>query len=67
MPIVKIDLLEGHSKEEKEKIMESIFKAFEENEIPREWVTIVMSDLPKENFGIQGELLSKKLAREKEK
>jgi len=67
MPIVKIDILEGHTKKEKEKLMESIFKAFEENDIPREWVSIVITDLPEENWAVGGELLSKKLAREKQK
>ena len=65
MPVVKIDILKGHSKKEKEKLMESIFCAFEENDIPRSWVTIVIDDLPEENWAISGETLSKKIAREK--
>jgi len=65
MPIVKIQMLSGRTKAQKEKLMEAIFKAFKENDIPREWVSIVISDEPEENWAIQGELLSKKIAREK--
>ncbi len=65
MPVVKIDLLEGRTKKEKEKLMKSIFRAFEENNIPKKWVSIVISDLPEENWAISGETLSKKIAREK--
>ncbi|MCX6798639.1 MAG: tautomerase family protein [Candidatus Diapherotrites archaeon] len=60
-----MDMLEGRSAAQKEKIIESVFKAFEENGISREWVTIVISDLPQENWAISGEMLSEKLKKEK--
>ena len=65
MPIVRIELASGRTKKEKENLMESIFEAFKKNNIPREWVSIVISDEPEENWAISGELLSKKIAREK--
>ncbi len=64
MPFVKVDLLEGRTKKQKEKLIESIFRAFEENDTPREWVTILIDDYPLENWAIQGELLSKKMKRD---
>lgn len=63
MPIVRIDLLKGRTKEQKEKLIESIFKAFEENNIPREWVTILLNDSSIENWAVDGEMLSKKLKK----
>ena len=65
MPTVKIDLLSGKTKKEKENLMESIFEAFKKNNIPREWVSIIISEEPEENWAVNGELLSKKIAREK--
>jgi 4-oxalocrotonate tautomerase family enzyme len=65
MPIVHIEMLSGRTKKQKEKLMESIFSAFEKNNIPREWVSIVISDEPKENWAISGELLSNKIKRER--
>ena len=65
MPMVKITLLNGKTKTQKESLMESIFKAFAENDIPREWVSIIISDEPEENWGVGGETLSKKIAKAK--
>jgi 4-oxalocrotonate tautomerase family enzyme len=63
LPVVKIDLLAGRTKEQKEKLFESILKAFEENNIPREWVTIILNDSPIENWIVDGEPLSKKMKK----
>jgi 4-oxalocrotonate tautomerase family enzyme len=67
MPIVRVELLNGRTKQEKEKLIESIFEAFEKNDIPREWVSIVLSDAPIENWAISGELLSSKIKKEENK
>ncbi|MBN2066939.1 MAG: tautomerase family protein [Candidatus Diapherotrites archaeon] len=65
MPVVKIDLLEGKTPKEKESLAKSLLKAFEENHIPKEWVTIIFSDAPKENWVVAGEMLADKIKREK--
>jgi 4-oxalocrotonate tautomerase family enzyme len=67
MPIVRIELLSGRTKEQKEKLIESIFEAFEKNNIPKDWVSIVLSDEPVENWAIGGELLSNKMKKEEKK
>ncbi len=58
MPVVKIDLLSGRTPEQKEKLVKSIFKAFEENQIPKEWVSIIFNDNPVENWAVNGEMLA---------
>jgi len=65
VPIVKIELMSGRTKKEKENLMESVFEAFEKSNIPREWVSILISDEPEENWAVNGELLSKRIARGK--
>lgn len=65
MPVVKIDLLQGRSAKQKEKLAKAILGAFEENDIPKEWVTIVFNDNPVENWVVSGEMLSEKLKKEK--
>ncbi|MDP2973529.1 MAG: tautomerase family protein [Candidatus Diapherotrites archaeon] len=65
MPVVKIDLLEGRSAEQKEKLAKALLKAFEENDVPKEWVTIVFNDNPVENWVVGGEMLAEKLKKEK--
>ncbi len=65
MPIVKIDMLEGKTAEQKEKLVIALYKAFEENQIPKEWVTILFNDNPVENWAVGGEMLSEKIKKEK--
>ncbi len=65
MPVVKIDLLEGKTKEEKEKLAMSIVKAFQENSIPKERVTVIFQDNPVENWVVGGEMLSEKIKQGK--
>ena len=65
MPVVKVDLLSGRSAKQKEKLAKAILSAFEENDIPKEWVTIVFQDNPLENWVVAGEMLAEKLKKEK--
>ena len=65
MPVVKIDLLEGKTVEQKEKLAMALYKAFEENNIPKEWVSIVFNENPVENWAVGGEMLSEKIKKEK--
>ena len=65
MPVVKIDLLEGRTAEQKEKLAKALVQAFEENGFPKEWVTIIFNDSPVENWAVAGEMLSEKMKKEK--
>lgn len=60
MPVVKIDLWKGRSKEEKEKIIKGITEVFEYLGIPKEAITVILNEVPKDNWGIEGEPASKK-------
>ena len=59
MPIVQVEMWEGRSAEQKEKLMKGIMKAFEEIGVKKERVTIIIHDTPKTNWGIEGEQASK--------
>ena len=59
MPNVKIDMWPGKTDEEKENLIKGITKVFEEIDIKKEWVTIVINEIQPKNWGIRGELGSK--------
>ena len=63
MPVVKIDLLQGKSPEQKEKLARALMQAFEENNIPKEWVTIIFNETAVENWAVGGEMLSEKIKK----
>ncbi len=55
MPIVRIDLWSGRSKEVKSKLIESVTKAVCDSvNCPPEKVIVVISDVEKENWGEGG-------------
>ena len=61
MPVVKIDMWSGRSAEEKEKIIQKVTDAIVEScNCPKEAVTVVIDEIPKENWGSGGEQHSKK-------
>ncbi len=60
MPVVKIDMWEGRTEEQKEKLIKAIFKALEESiGVPKENIEIIINDIPKSNWGKNGEQASK--------
>jgi 4-oxalocrotonate tautomerase len=59
MPVVKVDLWEGRTDGEKEKIIKGITKALEDVGVPKEATTVIINDVPKANWGIKGEQASK--------
>jgi len=65
MPVVKIDMLGGKTAGQKEKLAMALMKAFEENEIRKEWVTIIFNENPVENWAVAGEMLSEKIKKGK--
>jgi 4-oxalocrotonate tautomerase len=55
MPVVRIDMWAGRTKEQKKKLIESVTKAVCDSiGCPTEAVQIVINDIPKENWGDKG-------------
>ena len=58
-------MLNGKTPEQKEKLAMALVKAFEENNIPKEWVTIIFNENPVENWAVAGGMLSEKMKKDK--
>lgn len=58
MPVVRVDLWEGRTEEEKEKLIKGIRKAFVDFGMKAEWVTVILNEVPKSNWGIGGKQAS---------
>ena len=61
MPVVIVEMWEGRSVEQKERLIKGITKAFEEIGVKSEWLNIIIHDVPKSNWGSRGELASKQM------
>lgn len=60
MPIVRIELWSGRSAEVKEKLIQKVTQTVCETiNCPPEAVTVVIEDIPKENWGQAGKQASK--------
>ena len=59
MPVVEVNMWEGRSAEQKEKLIKSITKAFGEIGVTPEHLTIIIHDIPKTNWGMRGQQASK--------
>lgn len=59
MPIVQIDLLEGRTYEQKKAMVEKITEALMETAgASRESISIIIRDMPKQNYAKAGQLAS---------
>ena len=59
MPIVQIELLEGRTVAQKRSLVEKVTEAIMESiGAPAEKVTIIIRDMPKENYAKAGKLAS---------
>ncbi|MCH8003873.1 MAG: 2-hydroxymuconate tautomerase family protein [Nanoarchaeota archaeon] len=59
MPVVRIDMWEGRDKETKRKLIQSVSKAVADSlgiEVDR--IEIILNDVPKDNWGKNGEQAS---------
>ncbi len=63
MPVVQVNVWSGLSLENKKKIVAEFTKTLEELGIPREAITIIISEEPKENWGSGGELHSERFSK----
>ncbi|MGA2783806.1 MAG: tautomerase family protein [Candidatus Bathyarchaeia archaeon] len=59
MPVVIVEMWEGRTVEQKEKLIHGITKAFEEIGTKAEAVSIVIHDVSKNNWGSKGQQASK--------
>ncbi|MEM1794962.1 MAG: tautomerase family protein [Sulfolobales archaeon] len=60
MPLVEVTMWVGVRLEVKKRLAEGITKVFEELGIPREAVTVVIREVPKENWATGGQLNSER-------
>lgn len=59
MPVVQVEMWEGRTAEQKERLIKAITKAFEEIGVKPESLTIIIHDVPKINWGSRGQQASK--------
>ena len=59
MPVVVIEMWEGRTSEQKEKLIKGITRTFEEIGVKAESLHIIIHDIPKSNWGLRGEQASK--------
>jgi len=60
MPFVKIDMWAGRDREEKRKLLQAVSKAVSETmDIPIEHIHVVISEAPKDNWGLHGDQASR--------
>ena len=60
MPIVRIEMWPGRDEDTKDKLIQSVTKSVCDSiKCPAEAVTVVIQDIPKENWGMGGKQASK--------
>ncbi len=59
MPVVVVEMWEGRTSEQKEKLIKAVTKAFEEISVKPESLHIIIHDVPKINWGTRGQQASK--------
>ena len=56
MPIVSINIIEGRSDEQKERMIDAVSDALASSlDAPKESVRIMINEMPKQHFGIGGQ------------
>jgi 4-oxalocrotonate tautomerase len=58
MPVVIVNMWLGRDENAKRRIAEGITKVFEKENVPSEAVTVIMYDVPKNNWARAGKLCS---------
>lgn len=59
MPVVRIEMWEGRTDEQKEILIRKVTEAFGETGVSAEHVTVVIYDVPKSNWGMRGKQASR--------
>ena len=60
VPVVQLNVWSGMSLENKKKVVEGITRVLEEIGVPREAITIIICEEPKENWASGGQLHSER-------
>ncbi|MEM2169050.1 MAG: 4-oxalocrotonate tautomerase family protein [Candidatus Bathyarchaeia archaeon] len=61
MPVVHVYALKGYSSEAKKRVIAGITRVFVELGLPAEAVHVLIHEVPREDWGMGGELASEKL------
>ena len=60
MPIVSINIMEGRSDEQKERMIDAVSDALASSlDAPKESVRVMINEMPKQHFGIGGQSAKK--------
>jgi len=58
MPVVLVNMYAGRDIDTKRRIVQGITRVFEAEKIPRDAVTVILNEIPKDNWGDAGKLAS---------
>lgn len=59
MPVVIVEMWEGRTEEQKERLIEGIARTFGDIGVKPEWLNIIIHDVPKSNWGVGDKQASK--------
>ena len=54
MPVITVEMWKGRTNEQKKDVIKGITEVFEKMGVPKEHTTIIIHDVPKENWGTRG-------------
>jgi 4-oxalocrotonate tautomerase len=54
MPVIEVHMWAGRSREQKKNVIKGITDVFVKEGVPAEAVTVILHDVPKENWGTAG-------------
>jgi len=57
MPVVHVELYEGRTRDMKQRIVAGITDVFVKEGVPKEAVTVILTDIQRENYGTNGNLV----------
>ena len=57
MPVVHVELYEGRTIEAKQRIVAGITEVFVKEGVPSEAVTVILTEIKRENYGTNGKLV----------
>ncbi|WP_203362876.1 2-hydroxymuconate tautomerase [Bacillus sp. REN10] len=65
MPLIQVNMLQGRPPEKKEQLIEELtWKVAEILECPKENIRVMINEMPPEHWGIAGESVKKRRAKE---
>ena len=58
MPVVKIDMWKGRTSSQKQEIIAGVTETFVQQGVSRDQVTVIINEVDKDNWGMNGRLAS---------